>query len=270
MDNKQVYLTDHEAAKTKSINSSNNNNKVFASDNFIMLKAFTDSWPFYVFVSATSIFFIGYGLLQKKYFSRSTTQMLTRFYFPLTWPINYFTRKYLKKGSYWSRVDDVLTLGAVPFEGWFFSHVTKLHQSGVRGVVSMQDEYAGPVEAYERFGMNYLRIPVVDHDEPTLGDIKEAIIFIYDHDNHGLGEVYVHCKGGHGRAAAIAFCWLLFKHNLDLNAAQRRLSACRHVRGQLYQQDNILAFYDQLKKGWTPPMGTGYYVGNTATNVAGV
>lgn len=228
---------------------------------FIMSRKLSDSWPTVLLVSATTLFCVGYGLLQKKFFSRSTTKILTRFYFPVTWPVVYFTRKYLKRGDYWSRVDDFLLLGAVPFEGFWFSHVTELHKSGVRGVVSMQDEYEGPIEAYKRLSINYLRIPVVDHDEPTLGDLKEAIIFIYDHDSNGLGKVYVHCKGGHGRAAAVAFCWLLYKQNLDPKGAQDRLSGCRNVRKHLYKQKNILQFYDQLKKGWTPPLGTGFYSG---------
>ena len=233
----------------------------FASENFIMLKTLSDSWPTIFIVSATSLFCVGYALLQKKFFSRNATQVLTRFYFPLTWPINYFTRKYLKKGDYWSRIDEFLILGAVPFEGWFFSHVTELYKSGVRGVISLQDEYAGPVEAYERLGMNYLRLPVIDHEEPTLGDLKEAVIFLYDHDSNGLGKVYCHCKGGHGRAAAVAFCWLLYKQNVTPEAVQKQLLTARHVRKHLYKQETILQFYDQLKKGWKPHMGIGWYVG---------
>ena len=218
-----------------------------------------ESWPTILVVSASSIFCITYALLQKKFFSREATKVLTRFYFPLTWPVVYFTRKYLKKGSYWSTVDATVFLGAVPLEGCYFSHVRELHRSGVRGVVSMQDEYAGPVEAYESLDMSYLRIPVVDHEEPTLSDLKEAIIFLNDHEVHGLGKVYVHCKGGHGRAAAVAFCWLMYKHKLEPDAAQKRLLECRNVRKHLYKQKNVLRFYNQLKKGWKPQDGKGNF-----------
>ena len=44
--------------------------------------------------------------------------------------------------------------------------------------------------------MNYLRLPVIDHEEPTLGDLKK-VIFLYDHIAW-LGKVYCHCKGGMG------------------------------------------------------------------------
>ena len=77
-----------------------------------------ESWPTILVVSASSIFCITYALLQKKFFSREATKVLTRFYFPLTWPVVYFTRKYLKKGSYWSTVDATVFLGAVPLEGF--------------------------------------------------------------------------------------------------------------------------------------------------------
>ena len=135
-------------------------------------------------------------------------------------------------------------------------------RSGVRGVVSMQDEYAGPVEAYESLDMSYLRIPVVDHEEPTLSELKEAIIFLNDHEVHGLGKVYVHCKGGHGRAAAVAFCWLMYKHKLEPEAAQKRLLECRNVRKHLYKQKNVLRFYNQLKRGWKPQDGKGNFTGD--------
>ena len=136
----------------------------------------------------------------------------------------------------------------------------------MRGVVSMQDEYAGPVEAYESLDMSYLRIPVVDHEEPTLSELKEAIIFLNDHEVHQLGKVYVHCKGGHGRAAAVAFCWLMYKHNLEPEAAQKRLLECRNVRKHLYKQKNVLRFYNQLKKGGSHRMEKGILQGTNSSN----
>jgi hypothetical protein len=63
-----------------------------------------------------------FALLQKKCFGKRLTRLLTQFYFPLTWPLNYVVRKYIKSGDYWSRVDEVLFLGAVPLQGWLFQH----------------------------------------------------------------------------------------------------------------------------------------------------
>lgn len=85
-----------------------------------------------------------------------------------------------------------------------------------------------------------------DHTEPSLGDIETAIAFIREKQASGV-RVYVHCKGGNGRSAAIAFCWLLYARNMTLLEAQTYLSEKRRVRKTLYQQPVIVAFYDRLQ-----------------------
>jgi hypothetical protein len=40
-----------------------------------------------------------------------------------------------------------------------------LHALGVRGVVNMCDEYAGPQSDYKRLGIQQLRLRTVDHSE---------------------------------------------------------------------------------------------------------
>ena len=47
----------------------------------------------------------------------------------------------------------------------------------------------------------------MDHFEPSVDYMKEAVAFIKEHQQRNE-MVYVHCKAAHGRAAAIALCWL--------------------------------------------------------------
>jgi atypical dual specificity phosphatase len=197
-----------------------------------------------------AIFALTFLLLQKKCFGKSITKRLTRIYFPLVWPLNYMVRKYIKSGNYWSRVDEVLFLGAVPLHGYFFNHVEDLYKNGVRGVINCQDEYVGPVEKYKKMGMKQLHIPIVDHVEPTFEELKSAIRFIDEYslsEDTTIAQVYCHCKGGHGRSAAIAICWLMYRHGLDPVSAQKRLNSIRDVRKKLHQQPNVLAFWRGLR-----------------------
>ena len=75
----------------------------------------------------------------------------------------------------------------------------------------MCDEYAGPQERYDSIGIKQLRLMTVDHFEPTVSQMQEAVKFIASHQKKNE-RVYVHCKAGHGRAASIALCWLLHKN----------------------------------------------------------
>jgi atypical dual specificity phosphatase len=47
-------------------------------------------------------------------------------------------------------------------------HPDMLHALGVRGVVNMCDEYAGPQTDYKRLGIQQLRLRTVDHSEVRL------------------------------------------------------------------------------------------------------
>ncbi|TYZ68073.1 hypothetical protein PybrP1_013082 [[Pythium] brassicae (nom. inval.)] len=94
-----------------------------------------------------------------------------------------------------------------------------------------------------------------DHTEPSLGDIETAMAFIKEKQASGV-RVYVHCKGGNGRSAAIAFCWLLYARNMTLLEAQEYISDKRRVRKSLYKQPVIVAFYDRLLQRAQPDKAT--------------
>lgn len=70
--------------------------------------------------------------------------------------------------------------------------------------------------------------------------------FIQEKQASGV-RVYVHCKGGNGRSAAIAFCWLLYARKMTLLEAQEYINEKRSVRKTLYSQPNIVAFYNKLQ-----------------------
>lgn len=100
-------------------------------------------------------------------------------------------------------------LGCAPIS--FLGHPQQLAELGVCGVVNMCDEYAGPIDAYKKLKIRQLRLPTVDHFEPSLSQMQEAVAFIESYRKRGE-KVYVHCKAGHGRAASIALVWLMSKN----------------------------------------------------------
>lgn len=184
-----------------------------------------------------------YALLQKKKLPKGLWLPLTKCYFyPMLVP-SYLWRRLCVRGSYFSQVDDCLLLGAVPIA--CFGHVRQLHRMRVRAVVNMCAEYGGPVAAYASLTppIKQLHLPVTDHFEPTVDQLKAAVAFITEHARNG-GKVLVHCKGGHGRGAAVAFAYLVSEAggSLTLEDAQAQLNSVRHVRKKLYQQPVLVSF----------------------------
>ena len=62
--------------------------------------------------------------------------------------------------------------------------------------------------------------------------------------------VYVHCKAGHGRSAAVVLAWLLYKEPLaDPQDLNEKLCSLRDVRKSLWKQPNINIYLEWLKEG---------------------
>ena len=196
------------------------------------------------------LFGSGYALLQKKCLPKRWWKPLARFYFyPMMIP-GYLWRVLISpRGFYFNDIDEGVLLGAVPLN--IAGHPAQLHADGVRAVVNLMDEYTGAVAAYAKLEppIVQLRLPCVDHVEPTVAQFHEAVAFIALHRARGV-RVLVHCKGGHGRGAAVAAAWLLSPHgggSMTPAAAQRRLDSCRHVRKKLLQQEGLLRYYEEVR-----------------------
>lgn len=148
-------------------------------------------------------------------------------------------------GKWHTKIDETVVMGGAPFG---FAGVPEhlYEQYGVRGVINLCAEYKGPQRSYKRLGMHELHLPTTDHFEPSLEDLKEAVKFIqsYKRDNK---RVYVHCRAGHGRSAAIVFAWLM-SQDPDANLVKLNHELCllRDVRKTLYKQTNIRKLHAQL------------------------
>ncbi len=151
-------------------------------------------------------------------------------------------------GKWSTVVDNSVVMGGAPF-GWCGYPERLSRQFNVRGVINMCDEYRGPISSYKKLGIEHLRLPTVDHFEPSVEDLKKAVSFIQKHEHQG-GRVYVHCRAGHGRSAAAVYAWLLYKEPLaDPVELNEKLCAMRDVRKSLWKQPNINVFREWLQNG---------------------
>jgi membrane-associated phospholipid phosphatase len=76
----------------------------------------------------------------------------------------------------------------------------------VRGGVGAVLDLTGEFSECEIFrSIKYMQLPILDLTAPTFDELKQAIDFI----ENGPGIVYIHCKIGYSRTAAVAGCYLL-------------------------------------------------------------
>lgn len=143
-----------------------------------------------------------------------------------------------KLNALYTPVAERLLLGAAPFPG----DVPALRAAGVTAVVNMCAEWAGPLEAYARSGVTQLRLPTVDGSPPALADIAAAVAFIEREARRG-GVVFVHCRCGMGRSAAVVAAFLHAAEGRSLEAAGAALRAARReVHPALHELPVLRAF----------------------------
>ena len=123
----------------------------------------------------------------------------------------------------------------------------RLAAMGVTGVVNLCAEFRGPETAYRRLAIEHLRLPTSDHVEPAAEVLDAAVAFIRKHERAG-GRVYVHCKAGHGRSAAVAYAWLVFADRgaTSPRAVYAAFARKRNVRRGLWRQPNVASLTEQL------------------------
>jgi hypothetical protein len=151
---------------------------------------------------------------------------------------------------FYSDIDDVVSVGSVPLS----RDVPFLHSNGVVGVVNMCREYPGPVDAYRAHNIRQLHLPTPDLHEPSLEQIKDMIVFIDDvlktghsvGDNDGGGggggRIFIHCKGGRGRAVIAAVCYFISKGCSPAEAFDK-IKAKRDVAARAVLGCNLVAAF---------------------------
>lgn len=120
-------------------------------------------------------------------------------------------------------------MGSLPLE-WDVEEMVREHNIGA--VVNMTVEWSGPTAHYERHGVQQLRLPTVDTAAPTLDQVHAGVAFIEEFlAANPSKRVFIHCKGGRGRAAVMTACFYIKQRKgaADPHEVVRELKRKRHV-----------------------------------------
>ena len=81
-----------------------------------------------------------------------------------------------------------------------------LEQEGITGVVNMRVEFDDAAHGLTL--AHYCHLPTVDDDQPAPAHLQQGVDFIQSVLDAG-GKVYIHCKGGIGRAPTMAAAYFV-------------------------------------------------------------
>jgi protein-tyrosine phosphatase len=98
-----------------------------------------------------------------------------------------------------------------------------------RGVTAVLDLTAEFSEARPFLSATYLNVPILDLTAPTREQLQETTAFIHEHTSRGI--VYVHCKIGYSRSAAVVGAYLL--ESAKVKTAEEAVALMRKVRPSL-------------------------------------
>ncbi len=101
------------------------------------------------------------------------------------------------------------------FVGSQYNHRGKrmLEQNGINGCVNMRIERDDAALGLAL--AQYLHLPTIDDDAPSLDHLRQGVDFIQNVIQSG-GKVYIHCGAGVGRAPTMAAAYLISQgHSLD-------------------------------------------------------
>jgi ADP-ribosyl-[dinitrogen reductase] hydrolase len=118
------------------------------------------------------------------------------------------------------RVNDRLHLGgALPP-----SDYERLRAAGVTHVVDLREESDTDTARLQDLGIAQQHVPVPDNGPPTTAQLVEIAALVTDGNADAC--VYVHCKGGFGRAATMA-AGLLVAQGLAVDEAIEQVRSAR-------------------------------------------
>lgn len=164
-------------------------------------------------------------------------------YYPSLW----FSRAMwlLGRWHWWDQVEGGLLFGAVPSP----RELRQLATMGVGAVVNLCEEFEGHTRELAAAGLVQLHLPTLDYHCPTEDDLVRGITFIFEHRS-ATTSVYVHCKAGRGRSAAMVLCYLMAAHGIDAREAYARVKAARsHVTPGLYGRPGVRAIESRVCAG---------------------
>lgn len=169
-------------------------------------------WPLLLWLSMAFAIVAGaYVLHRPAIFRKNSNGRVGRMMRWILWPFllvvsfyNYLARRFDSVPAV-SEITPDIYLGCRLFS----SDLDTLKQHGISAILDVTAEFdAIPAEMLEQAGINYLNVPVLDHDIPSKVALRRALQWLSRQQRLGRKTI-VHCALGRGRSVLMVAAWLL-------------------------------------------------------------
>jgi len=164
-------------------------------------------------------------------------------------PIRYFYEK-VQGHNWFDEIEPQLWMGGAPT---FDRDYDFLIDHGINAVIDLRAEREDDVLLYDKNGIDYLRLKVLDVMVPPEEMLEEGVEFIHRHIEAG-DKVLVHCAKGRGRSAALTAAYLMRYDGLTFEEADSLLSSKRPLTQLQGRHEKVLKAWmaDHREKASTP------------------
>lgn len=192
-------------------------------------------WPAAALLSASS----GYAWRGAAIFRKHDGKLPLATYV-LLWPIllgqHVSLLYYRRQCNAWDRLTDRVWIG----RKLNAAEARRAIAGGVTAVLDLTGEFA---ESWPFLAIDYLQLSAMDLTAPSAGQLDRAIEFI----NAAAGVVYIHCKIGYSRTAAVAGAYLLTSGRAE--TVEQAVAMLRHARPSIIIRPEAMAAIESCRAG---------------------
>lgn len=121
--------------------------------------------------------------------------------------------------------------------------ILKLEENGVRCFVNLTEPNEKRIKPYSvSENSSYVSYSIKDHHTPSeWGLFGRFLLSLENMASKQTGKIFIHCRGGHGRAGMVVACLLCKLNGLSPQQALEETNKCHKMRPSLKQKWKVVA-----------------------------